>query len=77
MGFIKPTDKKSLRTLQEDVEDFVKRKVNIETGEIYLANPGEELMSEDPYAVEDSVDFEYFSNEGRLFILIVKRDLKE
>lgn len=39
IGNLKPTDKKSLRTLQEDIEDFTRKAVNLETGHIYLKHP--------------------------------------
>lgn len=35
-GPLKPTDRKSLTTLMDDIEDFVVTKVNIETGGIYI-----------------------------------------
>lgn len=35
-GFIKPSDRKSLTTLLEDVENTVRTAVNIETGHIYV-----------------------------------------
>ncbi|EAR96961.2 ribosomal protein S18 (macronuclear) [Tetrahymena thermophila SB210] len=35
-GYIKPSDKKSLTTLQEDVENTVRTAINIETGHIYI-----------------------------------------
>jgi len=57
-AFIKPTDKKSLRTLQEDVEDYLKKKINIETGQIYLDIPGENLASEDPYKVQEPTSYD-------------------
>lgn len=58
VGYVKPTDRKSLRTLQEDIEDFAKRKINIETGQIYL-DSGEKVDSENPYEIEDPTQFEY------------------
>jgi len=57
-AYLKPTDKRSLRTLQEDVEDYLKKKINIETGQIYLDVPGENLHSEDPYKVQDPASYE-------------------
>jgi len=57
-AFIKPTDKKSLRTLQEDIEDYLKKKINIETGQIYLDIPGENLASEDPYHVQQPTNYD-------------------
>lgn len=35
-GYIKPSDKKSLTTLQEDVENSIRTAINIETGHIYI-----------------------------------------
>jgi ribosomal protein S18 len=57
-AYLKPTDKKSLRTIQEDVEDFLKKKINIETGQIYLDVPGENLHSEDPYQVQEPTSYD-------------------
>lgn len=31
-GFIKASDKRSLRTLQEDIDDFTRTVINLETG---------------------------------------------
>jgi hypothetical protein len=59
IGFLKPTDKKSLRSLQEDIEDHVRRKINIETGQIYLNPLGENQESENPYEIENPEEFEY------------------
>jgi hypothetical protein len=39
---VKPSDKKSLRTLQEDIEDHSRHAINIETGHIYLKGSPEE-----------------------------------
>lgn len=56
-GYLKPTDKKSLKTLQEDLEDHVKRKINIETGQIYFNNANKNAKSENPYTTDDVLDF--------------------
>ena len=36
VGLVKPSDKKSLRTLEDDLEDFTRRSINMETGHIYI-----------------------------------------
>ncbi len=78
MSFIKPTDKKSLRSLQEDIEDYVKRKVNIETGEIYLAHKDEEILSDDPHKVDETVEYEYNDvSHNQLTICLANKSLKE
>ncbi len=58
VGYVKPTDKKSLTTLQEDIDEYSKKKINVETGQIYLATGGERVESENPYKVDDPTDFE-------------------
>lgn len=58
VGFIKPSDKRSLRTLQEDIQDFLRKKINIETGTIYFEEPGQRFASENPYSAEDPLQFE-------------------
>lgn len=35
-GYIKPSDRKSLTTLQEDVENTIRTAINIETGHVYI-----------------------------------------
>lgn len=35
-GFVKSSDKKSLRTLQEDIDDACKTVINLETGQVML-----------------------------------------
>ena len=59
IGYIKPTDKKSLTSLQDDIQDYCRRKINIETGQIYLDVPGEDLPSADPYTAKDPLSYEY------------------
>lgn len=58
VGFLKPTDKKSLKSLQEDIEDHVRRKINIETGQIYMTPLEGDQNSENPYQIEDPSEFE-------------------
>ena len=58
-GYIKPTDKKSLTSLQDDIQDYCKRKINIETGQIYLDVSGEDAPSADPYTAKDPLSYEY------------------
>lgn len=64
VGFIKPSDKRSLRTLQEDIQDFLRKKINIETGTIYFEEPGQRFASENPYRVEDPSQFDKEGFEG-------------
>ncbi len=35
-GIIKASDRRSLRSLQEDIEDFTRTVVNLETGQVML-----------------------------------------
>jgi hypothetical protein len=35
VGYIQPYHKRSLTSLQEDVEDFTRKKVNLATGQLY------------------------------------------
>lgn len=37
-SFVRPSDKRSLTTLQEDIEHYCRKSVNIETGHIYYRN---------------------------------------
>lgn len=37
-SFVRPTDKKSLTTLHEDVENHCQKAINIETGHLYYMN---------------------------------------
>lgn len=41
-SFVKPSDKRSLKTLQEDIEDYCRKAINIETGHIYLKGSEQE-----------------------------------
>ncbi len=43
VGYIKSTDRKSLRTLQEDLEDYTRKVVNLETGQLFLREEVREL----------------------------------
>ena len=36
IGFLKPSDKRSLKTLQDDLEDYTRKSINLETGHIYI-----------------------------------------
>eukprot|EP00331_Platyophrya_macrostoma_P034100 CAMPEP_0176450656 /NCGR_PEP_ID=MMETSP0127-20121128/27283_1 /TAXON_ID=938130 /ORGANISM="Platyophrya macrostoma, Strain WH" /LENGTH=549 /DNA_ID=CAMNT_0017838387 /DNA_START=26 /DNA_END=1675 /DNA_ORIENTATION=- len=58
-GPIKPTDKKSLTTLLEDIEDHLATRINIETGGIYVKEKiGDSPIVEDAYMDEDPEDFD-------------------
>lgn len=57
-GYIKPTDRKSLTTLQEDLEDYTRRKINVETGQIYYDKTNPNAKSENPYHPEDVSEFQ-------------------
>jgi len=37
-SFVRPSDKKSLTTLNEDIEDYSRKAINIETGHLYYKN---------------------------------------
>lgn len=40
-GLLKPTDRKSLRNLEADLEDFQRKAINLETGHIYIKDRNE------------------------------------
>lgn len=36
LGYVKPSDRRSLKTLQDDLEDYSRKAINLETGHIYV-----------------------------------------
>ena len=55
MGYIRPFHRKSLTTMQEDLEDFTRRVINLETGHIYLK----------PKVIYDYTNYKYGSKGTR------------
>ena len=55
MGYIRPFHRKSLTTMQEDLEDFTRRVINLETGHIYLK----------PKVIYDYTNYKYDSKGTR------------
>ena len=65
-GYVKSSDKRSLRTLQEDIEDFTKTVINVEDGHLYVKGSNQNRSSymetdynRDERKFNKDIEFEY------------------
>ena len=59
VGYIRPTDRKSLTSLQDDMNEVIRRRINIESGYIYVDDATNKSNNnlEDPFLSEDPLKY--------------------